>query len=137
MVREGVAAVTRYAETWLDVGRLPLRRRDRAAMVLAYEMCRRPMPEYERAYAANVRVHAAMTALGMGDVSHAIWNAVGNTYASQARLVCTRLALLLRVLLRVDAGDYGSGKYIAMEASNGEWLWHPVGCPSRPLWEQA
>lgn len=107
-----------YAESILEVGTKPLRRRDRAALKLALE-CLRGRTVLDREsdgeewpeYYSDMRVSDAMIALKCASP----WRVAGEVHdalrharkRSARRLLRARLALLLRVLLRVNVGDYG------------------------------
>lgn len=121
------------ARSWTDVGRLPMSRRDRAALVLAYECARRWR------FAADSAV-SARRALSMGE--GAALDLLCDTNAisvreTGGRQLRARLALALRVLLRVDRGDFGRTEWVgchcACDGDRGGW----VPAPVRPLWEQA
>lgn len=106
--------MTDRATTWLDVARVPLSRRDRAALVLALELLRRPVP-HAKPWVAARRVREAMHVMLDEGVSLHLWSdtlAVSDEMPVRQRpaprLLRARLALAIRVLLRVDAGDYGS-----------------------------
>jgi hypothetical protein len=95
-------------------------RRDIAALSLAYECLRD---------SGSLGTYRAKDALECGaEVSYALRVALRKC---QSRLLRVRLALLLRVLLRVAAGDYGPGRWFA-----------GCQCPCggggyTPLWESA
>lgn len=97
-----------------------LTRRDRAAMVHAYELLRDNASAGNRAWreGAATRVLAdAETALRCSDlwaqVNAQRWRIVGDgrddraIYFLGTRLLRARLALYLRAVLRADAGDFG------------------------------
>lgn len=123
--------MTGHARTLADVGRLPLSRRDRAALVLAYECVRDGMID-----------DACAALLAGGAVSCTIEYALPGRDMGVER---ARLALLLRVLLRVDAGDLGpvlsSDGYVAMiarmDALGGYVTPRPRTQRMTPLWESA
>lgn len=143
-----------YAETWTDIGRLPLRRRDRAAMALALECLRASdePPHVALGRAANV-----LDAPGYdGRARSQVWNALcaaqqgglPGDWLTVQRFLRARLALLLRVLLRVDAGE--QVEWVAQCAVchevRGAGCWAPRSCwcgpyrmarRIRPLWEAA
>lgn len=149
--------MTRYAETILDVGRYPLRRRDRAAMVLALECLR----WYPRGPEASDALRDASDALRLPmwevgprtAIGAELYEAVRQTWQDDrsCRLLRARLALLLRVLLRVDAGDYGGSRPAECHACGGAITVFGDGAPCdvcgglgdlrtshiRPLWEAA
>jgi hypothetical protein len=131
-----------HARTWTDVGRLPLSRRDRAAMVLAYECIRDP----RRRRPGSIE-QVAIDALP--EDMRAAWEVSRFTgpgvYGGRSwRLLRARLALALRALLRADAGEDGRVCWTC-----DGWRWVIVGrerelCPAcggsgsapwRPLWE--
>lgn len=143
----------KHSETWLDVGRCPLRRRDRAAMALALEQVR-----------ARHGLFACLAALTYGAavsgcVRHAMndawqWHFHHGRGPVPGDLLRARLALLLRVLLRVDAGDYVAlecdtcgrpGDHTVSEGDRCGWCWREGSEPGgiwyamdvRPLWQEA
>jgi len=93
------------ARTWTDVGRLPLSRRDRAAMVLALELLRRGA-ERHRAIAALRHAGVSGVCWEIEQAAYYAWRA---DFAPGAHsLLRARIALALRALLRADAGDCGA-----------------------------
>lgn len=129
------------------VGRLS--RRDRAAMVLALECIR-----------ARHGLNRAMRALEMGPphgtsvtVVFRIEDAQCVAYPPSDRILRARLALTLRVLLRVDAGDFGPrarcaacGSASVTRSPKAHAPWCYGACSKRtrygsrryrPLWEHA
>jgi hypothetical protein len=142
--REGEDGV-RYAETVTEVGVHPLRRRDRASLTLALDVLRGTVVTME-GDAAAVLDHGGPVAAGIACALHRGAREAGwqPAYA--------RLALLLRVLLRVDAGDYGKSRPVPTgiscrrvdhrHDSMGRCRSLPCGCyewsqSMRPLWERA
>ena len=123
-----------HARTWADVGRLPLSLRDRAAMVLALECLRRECPPHLLRVddLAKLHVEAARDVLEYGRANHEIAVYV---HGVAPRLLRARLALALRVLLRVNAGDMGPSVRVFDFSMPGGWADDPL--PVRPLWEQA
>jgi len=147
------------AATWQDVGALSLRRRDREAMVLALSCLRgrtvldrdSDTDEWLEQY-GDMRVSDALCALKCASP----WGVAGQLVETvkwarkraPRRLIRARLALLLRVLLRVDAGDEGpvEFKWRCFRDDRGPALeaagWGPTlsgwrkRLPVRPLWEQ-
>lgn len=91
--------MTRTAQSWTEVGACPLSRRDRAAMELALCVLCTGYP--------TVAI-GALEIPGRGAASD-VWEAAELAYLERVprRALIARLALALRVLLRVDRGDYG------------------------------
>jgi hypothetical protein len=113
----------RYAETWLDVGRLPLRRSDRLSLAFALECCR-------RGYDLDVEA----TFCSGGPVATDINYAWGRAQRC-GEVPLARLALLLRVLLRVNDG---TGTLVSGCRKQRRGM--PCTCWDgrvRPLWEAA
>lgn len=88
----------RYAETWLEVGMYPMRRRDRIAMEAAQEFLR------SNFFQANSFLFAEEN----GPVARSLFDEQADfRNGEEVRVQRIRLALLLRTLLRVDKGQYG------------------------------
>lgn len=146
-----------YAETWQDVGAQSLRRRDLEAMRLALS-CLRGRTVLDREsdsdewleQCSDMRLSDALCALKCASQ----WGVAGELCEavkwarkrSPRRLLRARLALLLRCLLRVDAGDYGPSGYVDVNDDDSPvWTWEdvwPANCdirlqplPIRPLWQ--
>lgn len=123
-----------------------LTRRDRCAMALALECVRG-----DNGVAAFMRARRALALGGFGSTSAQVYDAFSDAIALGAwRLLRARLALLLRAMLRADAGDFGPcvcrdcghayrpGPWERCEA--GTERWH--GCRGvhrriTPAWERA
>lgn len=117
-------------------------RRDRAALVLAYE-CLRGGDQFGAASA--VLAHGDALARELQRTAHRAWEDTGT------RAVSIRLALLLRALLRADAGDFGRRVGLwcprcernALVWTGGEGRGCCVRCgaypvrvaPMKPLWQ--
>lgn len=131
-------------------------RRDRAALVLAYEVLRAwgdPCGQRAAVHASGL-CSRALDALRLGDdVSRAIFDAYMSGPWIDPRLLRARLALLLRVLLRADAGDFGEvacercgsvgdGTHERGEACGACWVRYGTWSSYRPrrytpLWDAA
>lgn len=158
----------KYAETILDVGRLPLRRRDVNAMRLALDNLRADDASADvllEQFAPHGGPSNAIAAAFNGawyEMANAMYGSEGFTEMPtrhELRLLRARLALLLRCLLRVDAGNYGRsrchcGAHVVMDVADRPdgtvyecwWCtrcreWTPVGewprRSCRPLWQDA
>lgn len=147
----------KYAETVLDVGRLPLRRRDVNAMRLALDNLRADDASADvllEQFAPHGGPSNAIAAAFKGawyEMANAMYGSEGFTEMPtrhELRLLRARLALLLRCLLRVDAGDYGPSGYVDVDDDDSPvWTWEdvwPANCdirlqplPIRPLWQDA
>jgi hypothetical protein len=133
------------AASWIEVGALPLSRRDRAAMELGLESLRLAVSRRVDAYSVDeCGVEWAREALQLGwlvssRLRQAAWTS--SVRVGAARLLRARLALALRVLLRVDRGDYGpvewSGCRCNCDGDAGGWLprRYTAAWESAPQWE--
>jgi hypothetical protein len=133
--------VTRYAESILDVGVHPLRRRDRASLTLALECLRE-----EDVHVVAAVISARRSLSEGGDVACQVLAASNVASAHEAgRLVRSRFALLLRCLLRVDKRDFGPVTWWPWIDADGSEVRAPVQdddpcydhLPIRPLWQDA
>lgn len=109
-------------------------------MALALECCRRSTDPHANAHDAAGALSFADDAAAslLGAMSDALW--VGD-----ARILRARLALALRVLLRVADDDLGPVGWLGTSGHRYEWgdawptdddvRWQRL--PVRPLWEQA
>lgn len=128
-----------HARTLADVGRLPLSRRDRAALVLAYECLRSRRDRFGLYYAGSA------VNMGGSAVADKIDDAIGAARGllstpTGERLLRARLALLLRVILRVDE-DWLGPTIVSDEVARLRPELVRAGLlntrPMRPLWERA
>ncbi len=105
------------------------RRRNRAALVLAYECVRRPLVGRSRRAQSAALNEFALAVLWHGprELMRMLEQA---THVVEARLLRARLALLLRVMIRADAGDYGRCPCSVCNDGVRRRGW-------RPLWQHA
>jgi len=103
-------------------------RRDRAALALALE-CLRAGDDYDASSALFAGAHEeTCSAIRLAFLDAG--------FSTPNRILCARLALALRVLLRVDAGDFGRCRtWVCDQEHQPCWLeTHRAYEPVRPLW---
>ena len=118
-------------------------RRDRAALVLAYELVRGGKRDFPWAALAALRAaqsdfaRTLADAVDDADYPDDCWGpGCGPRRRRFSRVLRARLALLLRVLLRAEAGDYGPRRCVECERS--AMIWHGHRGSTRryvPAWE--
>lgn len=125
---------------------MSLNRRDRAALVLAYEWCRasfrwtrdshRKHREEDAQFAAGLATEALDLGGDAGEdiVAGTVKRNGGETLRISSRLLRARLALYLRALLRADAGDFGPLRSYSIRYDCGVCGANITGSGDAPCW---